>query len=264
MRTLRRKSGSKLRLRPRKGWKDENMRLVFVSDTHLLDFMRETPLVIPDGDVLVHCGDATMRGDYQEIALFATRFAAYPHKRKIFVPGNHDWEFQRAYERYRPGDEDSFGDLSAVDWADVLIDRAVIIDGVKFYGSPWQPEFCNWAFNLPRGAALREKWDLIPDDTDVLVTHGPPMGVLDRVWTWKPGSGKMTGKPAYSRRIREHVGCADLMAAVKRVNPKVHAFGHIHSDYGTRSMTGLRTAFINCALANEKYHLTNKPVVFDL
>jgi hypothetical protein len=233
------------------------MRLVFISDTHNIDIIRNAPLHVPDGDVLIHCGDATMRGDYNEVAHFATRFAAYPHKHKIFVPGNHDWEFQRQHTLSPHTDFYS-------SWAHVLIDRAVIIDGVKIWGSPWQPEFCNWAFNLPRGPALRAHWDQIPADTDVLVTHSPPMGVLDRVWRWVPGGGAMTGQKSRSRRIREHVGCADLMEAVRRVNPRVHAFGHIHSDYGMQSASSLRTTFINCALADERYYLTHKPIVFDL
>lgn len=233
------------------------MRLVFISDTHLIDVIRGTPLHVPDGDVLVHCGDATMRGTYPEIAQFATSFAAYPHKHKVFVPGNHDWGFQtQLAERGSKGEE--------IDWAHCLMDRGVTIEGVKFWGSPWQPEFCNWAFNLPRGPALRAHWDKIPNDTDVLVTHSPPMGVLDRVWGYEKKWVKAKGHVA-PRRVAEHVGCADLLLAVKRVNPRVHAFGHIHCHYGTRSgVDGLRTVFINCALADERYYLTNKPVVYDL
>lgn len=231
------------------------MRAVFVSDTHLIDLLRKTPLEIPDGDVLVHCGDATMRGDYEEIALFATRFAAYPHKHKIFVPGNHDCSMEG-----QPADV-----IEGIDWAHVLIDRGVTIDGIKFWGSPWQPEFCNWAFNLPRGPALKAHWDLIPADTDVLVTHSPPMGVLDRVWRVDRVFDKKAGHIKLKRQ-REHVGCADLLQAVKRVNPRVHAFGHIHCDYGVRKSHGLpvRTTFVNCALADEGYFLSHSPVVIDL
>jgi len=95
-----------------------------------------------------------------------------------------------------------------------LENSGVEIDGVKFWGSPWQPEFFNWAFNLPRGRRLAEIWALIPDDTEVLITHTPPYGILDRV-----DSG-------------EHVGCEDLRRALQRVKPKVHVFGHIHEDRG--------------------------------
>lgn len=225
------------------------MRLVFISDTHLIDAVRNTPLVVPEGDVLIHCGDATMRGTRDEMNLFAERFSDYPHKNKIFVPGNHDWDCQHVYEETPQA-------FLRLEWAHVLVDREVIIDGVKFYGSPWQPVFFNWAFNLPRGPALAEKWAKIPADTDVLVTHTPPIGVLDGVWRVQyKGAGK-------TRRYREHVGCADLMERVKQVKPKIHAFGHIHCDYGTKTVG--ETQFVNCALADEGYHLSHDPVVIDI
>lgn len=229
-----------------------------MSDTHLIDVLRGEPIIVPDGDVLVHCGDATMRGSYQEIARFAVRFAGYPHKHKVFVPGNHDWGFQEEHER-----GNTFGDI---DWADVLIDRALTIDGIKFWGSPWQPEFCSWAFNLPRGVELKKHWDLIPADTDVLVTHSPPMGHRDRVWRYEKKWVKQKGHVA-PRRVREHVGCADMMLAVKRIKPKVHAFGHVHCDYGQHEHwwgDGTKTHFVNAALADEAYHIVNKPIVVDL
>lgn len=88
---------------------------------------------------------------------------------------------------------------------------------VKVYGAPWQPEFFNWGFNLPLGPQLKEKWDMIPDDTDILITHGPPLTILDQV-------------------NHMNVGCGDLLEAVQaRVRPRLHVFGHIHETYGTKS-----------------------------
>lgn len=229
------------------------MRIVGISDTHLIDVLRGETVIVPDGDVLVHCGDATMRGTYQEVAQFATRFDRYPHKHKLFVPGNHDWQFQIEHEK---GNK-----FSEVSWADILIDSGVTIDGVKFWGSPWQPEFCNWAFNLPRGPELKKHWDLIPSDTKVLVTHTPPMGILDGVWNTRWEYDKET-KRQEMHRYQEHVGCADMLLAVQRVKPKLHIFGHVHSAYGR--VDGPETTFVNCALANEKYHLVHQPVVIDL
>lgn len=233
------------------------MRIVFISDTHNINYMRQQALNVPDGDVLVHCGDATVRGDMEEIGLFANWFSAFPHKHKIFVPGNHDWGFQYAHERK---------ELGSLDWCVCLIDSGVMIDGVSFWGSPWQPEFCNWAFNVPRGPELKAHWDLIPADTDVLITHSPPKSVLDGVWRSEYRYSRAEKKQTL-RRFKEHVGCADLFQAVKRVNPKVHAFGHIHSSYGMRSgVHGLRTRFINCAMADEGYFFSDAqpPVVIDL
>jgi Icc-related predicted phosphoesterase len=94
-----------------------------------------------------------------------------------------------------------------------LEDEAVTIDGVRFYGSPWQPEFMDWAFNLPRGEALAAVWAKIPVGVDVLVTHGPPAGIGDLV------HGRSTG-------------CAELRRRLDEVAPALHMFGHIHEDGG--------------------------------
>lgn len=126
-----------------------------------------------------------------------------------------------------------------------LEDKSVTIYGIKIYGTPWQPEFCNWAFNLPRGKACLEKWDLIPDDTDILVTHSPPVGFGDLCC-----SGVRAGD-------------VELLNSVqKRIKPKYHIYGHIHEGYGIRSDG--RTVFINASICNMNYMPSNKPVVFDI
>jgi len=106
-----------------------------------------------------------------------------------------------------------------------LEDAGATLMGFRFWGSPWQPEFNDWAFNLPRGAALREKWGAIPEGIDVLVTHGPPAGIGDRVAT----AGRQ--------------GCVDLRERVRQVRPRVHLFGHIHQDGGLWLVEG--TTFAN-------------------
>ncbi len=143
-------------------------RIVCLSDTHNCN----EQIALPDGDILIHAGDATIRGTIDEIVLFNEWFANLPHRRKIFVAGNHDWLFEtnNAYARNLLSREIIY-----------LQDSSVEIEGLKIYGSPWQPRFFDWAFNLNRGAELAEKWKLIPGDTDVLITHGPPFGILDEV-----------------------------------------------------------------------------------
>ena len=101
-----------------------------------------------------------------------------------------------------------------------LQDSGCTIAGLKIWGSPWQPWFMNWAFNLQRGAELAEKWDMIPDDIDILITHGPPRGY-----------GDLAG-----RHRRE--GCDDLVEALDRVRPLLHCFGHIHEDGGVWDRNG--------------------------
>lgn len=178
------------------------MRIVAVADTHT--FQGELAAV-PEGDVFVHAGDLCRAGRLGELAPVAEWLRSLPHRHKVVVAGNHDWCFAREPEAARKvlGGEIIY-----------LQDSGVVLDGVRFWGSPWQPAYNDWAFNLPRGPVLAAKWALIPDWTDVLVTHGPPHGV-----------GDWSGDPA--RR-----GCRDLLAAVRRVRPLLHLFGHAHQDGG--------------------------------
>lgn len=209
------------------------MRIVCISDTHLMH--TKYRFDVPDGDVLIHAGDATFQGRSEEIRAFSTWFGRLPHKRKIFVAGNHDLGFQFARE-------EAISLLPKK--CHYLEDSGVEIDGVKFWGSPWQPEFFNWAFNLPRGQELKKHWDLIPADTNVLITHSPPFGIGD--WVERG----------------EHVGCMDMLDAIRRVQPAVHVCGHIHGGYGRHRIQNME--FINASICNEAYQPVNAPFVVDL
>lgn len=129
-----------------------------------------------------------------------------------------------------------------------LRNSAIDIEGVRFYGSPWQPRFMHWAFNLSRGEDLRRKWDFIPEDTDVLVTHGPPHGRLDLV-------------PRDRAGIFENTGCEELLLAVKRIRPKLHVFGHIHEGYGVTRESG--TTFVNACVCDAAYRPVNPAVIIE-
>ncbi len=218
------------------------MRIVCLSDTH----GRHGALAVPEGDVLVHAGDASMRGDDREIVAFATWLAALPHRHKLVIAGNHDWLFER-----QPGLAREL--LGAVTY---LQDSGTTIDGVRFWGSPWQPWFMDWAFNLRRGAPLKARWDLVPEGTDVLITHGPPQGILDQVAGIVPRAiSAMAGQG-------EHVGCEELLAAVQRLAPRLHVFGHIHEGYGEETRDGTR--FVNASNCDRFYRPVNRPIVVDL
>jgi predicted phosphodiesterase len=206
------------------------MRIVCLSDTH--DLHRE--LAVPDGDLLLHAGDATMKGTPWQIEAFDRWLGTLPHPHKIVIAGNHDWAFQRTPAAAR----------GLIRNARYLEDEETTVAGLRIWGSPWQPWFFDWAFNLERGPAIAAKWVLIPDGIDVLVTHGPPLGILDRT----------------SRG--EDVGCADLLAAVQRVKPKLHVFGHIHEGYGTVDRDGTR--FVNASNCTERYRPVQPPIVVDL
>jgi Icc-related predicted phosphoesterase len=208
------------------------VKIVCISDTHLMH-LRE-PLSIPDGDVLIHAGDATLQGNAVEIQAFSDWFGRLPHKEKIFVAGNHDWGFQthraEAVALLPKG-------------VHYLQDSGVEISGIKFWGSPWQPEFMNWAFNAPT-KVLREKWRLIPRGTHVVITHGPPKGIGDFV----PRG--------------ENVGCAWLGKRLEAIQPCLHVCGHIHGGYGVRQIKG--TTYINASLCDEGYVPCQAPITFDI
>lgn len=209
-------------------------RIVCLSDTHNC----HEQITVPDGDVLLHAGDATNNGTIEEIKIFSSWFQSLPHQHKIFIAGNHD----RAFENLE-------GNAEFLKWLldpgiIYLQDSFVTVENLKIYGSPWQPWFYSWAFNLPRGAALAEKWRLIPHDTDILITHGPPQGILD---------ASPSGEPC---------GCEELIKVVAEIKPKLHLFGHIHHSYGAQEKFG--GIFANGSNCDESYEPTNAPLVFDL
>lgn len=215
------------------------MKIVCLSDTHNCNGQIE----VPDGDILIHAGDATIRGTEFEVEEFLSWFASLPHKKKIFVAGNHDWlyETNNRYARL----------LTANFKIIYLQDSVTEIEGLKIYGSPWQPRFFDWAFNLQRGAELADKWKLIPEDIDVLITHGPPNGILDEVpkkyWT-------------------ENTGCEELRKRVEEISRfgrlKLHVFGHIHCGYGTAEKFGVK--FVNASNCDESYAPSQAPIVVEI
>jgi Icc-related predicted phosphoesterase len=218
----------------------EDLTLVAISDTH----MRHREVEVPDGDVLVFAGDFMTCGrKFSEVQSFASWFSNRPHKYKIMIAGNHDFFMEHSLN------------TCLAQFANNVIylqDSGCEIKGWKFWGSPYQPGFCNWAFNVPRGEAIKRHWDLIPDDTDVLVTHGPPQYFCDSMGSLYEG-GTWTDA---------HVGCEELTLAVGRVKPKIHIFGHIHNGYGTDKTK--YTEFHNVSICNEAYVPTNAPHVIQL
>jgi len=224
------------------------MRIVLVSDTHgLHDSLR-----IPDGDVLIHAGDLTASGRPEELAVAAKWLDSLPHHYKIVVAGNHDLLFERSPSLAK--------EIMRGAGATYLQDSGTRIEGLSAYGSPWQPEFMHWAFNVSRGE-LSRYWDQIPCGLDLLITHGPPYGILDQkvpAAMRKNASWEQEEPFAGS----DHVGCEELLAAVQRVKPRVHVFGHIHGGYGTARDES--TTFYNASLCNERYEPINAPWVIDI
>jgi Icc-related predicted phosphoesterase len=224
------------------------MRIVLISDTHGY----HNAIRVPDGDILIHAGDLTASGEIAQVADAANWLGSLPHRRKIAIAGNHDLLFERSPKQ-------ATGLLRSAG-VSYLQDAGINIDGLSIYGSPWQPEFMHWAFNVPRGS-LSRYWDQIPSGLDILITHGPPYGILDqrvppgvrRVAPWEeeePFEGS------------DHVGDEELLAAVEHKRPRIHIFGHIHRGYGTKR--NAHTMFYNACICNEEYEPVNKPWVIDL
>ncbi len=217
------------------------MKIIALSDTHTYHRQIKD---IPDGDVLVHCGDITFRGEIAVLEDFAYWMKELPHKHKIFIAGNHDRSLER--DDYKRGMLLELFDECGITY---LQDSGIDIDGVKFWGAPWTPVFHNWSFNLPRGRALEEKWALIPDDTNVLLTHGPPWQILD-----KAPRGVFDF---------EHTGCANLLERILELRQlQTHVFGHIHADSGSHTDAGVQ--FVNASICTEDYKPTNPSRIINI
>ena len=215
-------------------------KIVVISDTH----GQHLGMQIPDGDILIHCGDFCSHGRYIDALRFVNWFGTHPHKHKIFIAGNHDLYFEQG----NLSDIDSFLRMMPAG-VHYLQDSGIELEGLKFWGSPVQPTFFNWAFNRDRGERIKKHWDLIPQGTDVLITHGPPYKICD---TAPAGNG-----------LYKSVGCADLLNATLKIQPKLHLFGHIHFSGGTNLVTP-KTIFANASICDEEYLVNNKPLVINV
>lgn len=211
------------------------MKLVCISDTH----NRHGKLVIPKCDVLIHAGDYSSEGYEREVRDFYKWLNKQDATHIISVQGNHElgWEANPLL----------MTEVAKEQCPRIILlnDSSIVIDGVKFYGTPVTPFFNSWAYNraetdneiLYHGVpSIKPHFDAIPNDIDVLITHGPPLGILDEV----------------KGREGQHLGSASLLEAIKRVKPDVHVFGHIHSGHGELHRDG--TSFYNVAICDERYY----------
>lgn len=228
------------------GW----TRFVCFSDTHGKHKAIPTSHIV-EGDVLLHAGDFSNTGEPQQVKDLAEWLAAYPAAHKVVIAGNHDVTFhadyyKRAWQRYHrsPADVEATRALLTGPSSPCIYleDATTEVLGYQIYGSPWQPEFCDWAFNLVP-EELAPKWAEIPPDVDILMTHGPPWGIGDMTFCGK------------------RAGCDHLLRAIRQRPVTVHVSGHIHEGYGAVEDDVL---FVNASTCTLKYKPMNKPVVFDL
>jgi Icc-related predicted phosphoesterase len=219
------------------------MKIWFISDTHT----RHAELDVPDVDVVIHCGDeANIRKpelNERESRSFFEWFSTLEIATKIFVPGNHSTAIEEGL--VKPEDYPSVR---------FLIHEAMTLGELNIFGSPYTPMFFAWAYNKLR-EDLDAIWATIPGDTDILITHGPPKGIMDVTGDWR------AKKPI-------HIGSKSLTRHVEtRVRPRIHAFGHLHDEAGIRNFGTItlgKTQFINCSCVNLKGELMNQGLVIDV
>lgn len=234
-------------------------KIVHISDTHR--YHRD--LVIEPCDILIHSGDITNKGEWTSTIDFFDWLNEQPARHKIFIAGNHDFNFDYSWKAYTPQGKMRHHpkpitkeeiDEKLKDYPNIvyLNDSGVTVEGLNIWGSPITPWFHDWAFNRNRGSEIKKHWDIIPDNTNILITHGPPFGIMDKC------------------RDGSVVGCQDL---ADKINELMHirlvCFGHIHEGYGivekrNRFFPEEQIIYSNGSVLNEYYDLTNKPNVFEL
>jgi Icc-related predicted phosphoesterase len=209
------------------------MKICIISDTH----NKYKQLTMPDADVVVHCGDATSMGyEYEIVKFFKWYSNLRQYKYKISIAGNHDWLFET---------NPTLAKSLVPDNVIYLEDSGVEIDCVNFYGSPVQKPFGVWAFNRPE-EKLEQHWQAIPDNTDVLITHSPPFGIMD-----------------WSRHSKASQGSPSLLYEVQyRIKPKIHCFGHMHENFGINIIDYVR--FVNASMLNDQYVVAHEPIVIEI
>lgn len=207
------------------------MKITIFSDTHNMHNNITNHLI--GGDILICAGDITSLGTKKEIFNFYYWFNEIKSYRyKIFIAGNHDFWLENKENKFPKNNTNTI----------YLMDESInLINNINIYGSPWQPEFYNWAFNIPRNSKEMEKiWENIPNNTDILITHGPPHGILDKT------------------KENLNVGCEILYERINKVKPKIHIFGHIHEGYGYKKMKD--THYINGSILDCYGRVKNDPI----
>lgn len=202
--------------------------IVCISDTH------NTQPICPDGDILIHAGDLTQSGSFKEMQNALNWIQAQSHPTKIVVAGNHDLLLDPCQDPVSTKAETAEAERQMLDWGDIIYlqnseTTVICANGrrLRIYGSPHSPRHGTPAFQFPRSEDI---WaNTIPMNVDVLVTHCPPRGHLDRL----------------------QLGCVHLLREVWRVRPRVHVFGHIHEGMGAEwvNFDGLQRAFENIIMS---------------
>jgi predicted phosphodiesterase len=214
------------------------MNITCISDTHS-KHEHIPSKYLTGGDCIIHAGDVSGRGTKQEIEVFLAWYNELPYKYKILIAGNHDFFFEQAPEYEIEAMLAKYPNII------YLNDSGVEIEGFKIWGSPVQPWFYSWAFNR-KGTEICAHWDMIPLDTNILITHGPAKGYLDLT-----KRGTSTGCPYLLEKITEMTNLA------------LFVHGHIHEAYGRVDFPD-GGVFMNASVLNLDYVMSNLPLEIEL
>lgn len=215
-----------------------SLKIVAISDVHT----RWHTLQIPECDILISAGDYSFHGQPDIVLSFHEWMNRQPAKHVISVQGNHETWVEK---NFSAAEAIALGSCPRVHFME---EGLVEIDGIKIWCSAITPNFFNWAWNRARGEEIKQHWDKIPEDTNILVTHGPPAGILDIV-PWVDGTPK------------ERVGCEELKKRIDQLDIDLHIFGHIHHSHGEHHSDG--TSFYNASICDERYAPTNPVTVIE-
>lgn len=227
-----------------------------MSDTH--NMTHKLPYLLPQADVFLHGGDFSKTGTPEQVQEFVAFLRALPYSLKIVIAGNHELTFDEAsynaknWQRFHPQKHNTVETkrlLTSLRSEGIIYleDESYVHPEKKWkvYGSPWQPEFWDWGFNLPRGQPLKEVWDKIPIDTNILITHGPPHNILDATSTG------------------QNVGCEELRKRMDQLDHTVlHLFGHIHEAYGVKTVGS--KLYVNASTVDLNYKPIHEPILVDV
>lgn len=190
-----------------------------ISDTH----GQHAKLTLPGGDILIHAGDfSAPNAELEEVLAFLDWFHEQKYVHRLLVAGNHDYFFELIPELM----EEECKKRQII----LLNDSGCIIEGIRIWGSPIHPGLPDWAFISNKGADIKKHWDLIPKNTEILITHGPPYNIRDEI------------------TANFHVGCEDLYKKILQTQIKLHVFGHVHNCAGHIFQEGC--LYINAASIN--------------
>lgn len=216
------------------------LKIVSISDTH----ENHHQLIIPKCDILIHSGDCTNKGSLIKLYDFCNWFAQQPARYKILIYGNHELGFSEGSKRQEALDTPKQFGIT------YLENSEIIVEGIKIYGSPITPFYFAWEWNVHRGPEIAEKWKLIPEDTNILITHGPPYGILDLV------EDDMSGRD-------RHQGCEELKKRIDQLkNLKLCIYGHLHGNAQFVELNGVK--FVNAAIVDDRHRVIHEPVVIEL